>query len=324
MTYISIVVPIYNVENYLERCINSLINQDINAENYEILLVNDGSTDNCGVICEKYSNEFENIKTYHKTNGGLSDARNYGIKNASGKYILFVDSDDYIQENALRNIIDETIKQNEPDIMFLQAKKVYSNGKFINYDEKMDIKYLCADKKEVLDYLGNRKMYPASAWSKMVKKSLLNNIQFKKGQLSEDYEWSLLLYLKAKTFGAYNGEYYYYAQNRNDSISSNVREKHFNDLITIVENMEMLSFDYIQEREFILKCAAYVYIILLLHSTNYYSKYRVFLNNKKYLLSVRKDKRVTLLKNVVNIFGIKIAVIFMNTYRKVKYYGKKS
>ena len=94
---ISIIVPIYNVEKYLERCINSLINQTY--KNIEIILVNDGSTDNSLIICEKYKNIDSRIILVNKENGGLSDARNVGIDNSSGNYITFIDSDDYIDDD---------------------------------------------------------------------------------------------------------------------------------------------------------------------------------------------------------------------------------
>ena len=91
---ISIIVPIYNVDNYLEKCIDSILNQAL--EEFELVLVNDGSTDNSGAICDKYSNKDERVKVIHKKNGGVSSARNVGIKNANGDYIGFVDPDDYV------------------------------------------------------------------------------------------------------------------------------------------------------------------------------------------------------------------------------------
>lgn len=96
--YISFIVPVYNVEDYLEQCIESLLHQNIPESQYEIILVDDGSVDLSGKICEQYSMGYENIKCFHKENGGLSDARNYGLERAEGKYILFVDSDDYIRK----------------------------------------------------------------------------------------------------------------------------------------------------------------------------------------------------------------------------------
>ena len=95
---LSIVVPVYDVEQYLPRCIDSILKQSFT--DFELILVNDGSTDNCPIICDEYADKDDRIKVIHKENGGLSDARNTGINKASGKYISFIDSDDFIVENT--------------------------------------------------------------------------------------------------------------------------------------------------------------------------------------------------------------------------------
>lgn len=98
MALLSIVVPVYDVEQYLPRCIDSILEQTFT--DFELILVNDGSTDNCPIICDEYADKDDRIKVIHKENGGLSDARNTGINKASGKYISFIDSDDFIVENT--------------------------------------------------------------------------------------------------------------------------------------------------------------------------------------------------------------------------------
>ena len=107
---ISIIVPIYNVEQYLNRCIESLVNQTYT--NLEILLIDDGSTDNSGKLAEKWISNDQRIKVYHKKNGGLSDARNYGIKYAKGKYLSFVDSDDYVDMRFIEILYKTCIETN--------------------------------------------------------------------------------------------------------------------------------------------------------------------------------------------------------------------
>lgn len=104
-TVLSIIVPVYNVEKYLKTCINSLLEQKLDA--YEIILVDDGSTDSSGGICDEYAKKHEKIQVIHKKNGGLSSARNTGIENAVGKYIGFVDSDDYIMPEMYKNLIEK-------------------------------------------------------------------------------------------------------------------------------------------------------------------------------------------------------------------------
>ena len=121
---LSIIIPIYNVERYLNKCIDSVINQ--NYDDYEVLLIDDGSIDYSGKICDRYSKEYSFIKTFHKSNSGLSDARNYGITRATGEYIIFVDGDDFLQENVLSKIA-EYLKQNKCEIMITRLVESFEN-----------------------------------------------------------------------------------------------------------------------------------------------------------------------------------------------------
>ena len=134
---ISIVLPIYNVEKYLPDCINSIIDQK-SSDECEIILVNDGSTDNSPSLCDAYASEYSNIKVFHKKNGGLSDTRNYGLKYATGEYILFVDSDDCLCQNALSEFNKE-LELSNPDIIIGDAVVIDEDG---NKVEKSDFQYI--------------------------------------------------------------------------------------------------------------------------------------------------------------------------------------
>ena len=105
---LSIIIPVYNVQNYLKKCINSIINQKI-TYNYEVILIDDGSEDESGTICDEYSQKYNFIKTIHKTNEGVSSARNVGLKNSCGRYILFIDSDDTLIDLSLIHIYKKCI-----------------------------------------------------------------------------------------------------------------------------------------------------------------------------------------------------------------------
>ena len=122
---ISIIIPVYNVENYLRQCIESILEQEY--EEKEIILVDDGSTDNSGSICDEYADKYENVLVIHKENGGLSDARNVGLAKAAGEYVLFVDSDDFVEENSLSPIV-EIVNANPVDVVLLEAQKYYADG----------------------------------------------------------------------------------------------------------------------------------------------------------------------------------------------------
>ena len=123
MPKISIIIPVYNVEPYLRRCIDSVLEQTM--QDYEIVVVNDGSTDNSGSICDQYANQYDQIRVIHKQNGGLSDARNTGIKAATGDYILFLDSDDYLDTDALEKLWTGVNKN--VDIIIGGYKKIYQD-----------------------------------------------------------------------------------------------------------------------------------------------------------------------------------------------------
>ena len=136
---ISVIVPIYNVEKYLERCVESIINQTY--KNLEIILVDDGSPDNCPQMCDDYAKKDSRIKVVHKKNGGLSDARNAGMKVATGEYVSFIDSDDYISLDFYETLL-ETIVDNDSDIVECSVVKFYENGKFDEYSDDQMIKIL--------------------------------------------------------------------------------------------------------------------------------------------------------------------------------------
>lgn len=320
--YISIVVPVYNVADYLKQCVQSLVEQNISPDSYEIILVDDGSTDSSGHICNEFNRMYGNIRVFHKKNGGLSQARNFGLEQAAGKYILFVDSDDFIRKNSLGGLIKQCKMQGEPHVFFLQAKKVYADSRITKYDEPMDYKALCQDHEKVIHYIAGRDKYPASAWSKMTDKKFLvdNGIIFKKGQLSEDYEWTLSVLLKAGTFGCYNRTYYYYRQNRTGSITKKVSEKHFSDIINIIEHMEYISkiADNQNLSDDILKIAAFVYRVLLWYSPQYYSKYKNKIKSKKYLLEKKNSKDMKILNASSKIFGLWGTIKLLGLYGRIR------
>lgn len=192
---ISIVVPVYKVEKYLNRCVHSLINQTY--PNVEVILVDDGSPDSCPEMCDTYAGKYLNIKVIHKPNGGLSDARNAGLQEATGEYILFVDSDDYIELDTCEKFII-AIGNSQPDIVVGNAKwidgekesimqhKTNTYGKVITGEQylKMELK------------LGT--MYMA-AWLNLYNRVFLlnNRLEFKVGLLHEDEQFTPRAFLKA-------------------------------------------------------------------------------------------------------------------------------
>ena len=177
---ISIVVPVYNVEKYIEKCVNSITNQVYN--NLEIILVNDGSTDNSGKLCDSLSKLDDRIKVYHKENGGLSDARNYGVERANGTYIGFVDSDDFIDSDMYKTLYD-VIKRENADVAECNMKIVYPNSAR-QYTTKKYYR-VCNEIEYIKEYLVLEKIF-GSVCTKLIKSEIAKTLTFPKGKLYED------------------------------------------------------------------------------------------------------------------------------------------
>lgn len=221
---LSIVVPIYNVERYLRKCVDSLLNQDLLSDEYEIILVDDGSPDCCGWICEDYALHYGNIKVFHRENGGLSAARNSGIDIAKGKYIQFVDSDDYLEPNVLKGLVDK-MESDNLDVLRFNYQNVNGNYEVFepNKEGKLFVDYrdaVC----DGLSFLTERLGFGCYAWQFVLRRELLTNCRFKEGIYFEDTEWTPRLLLKAQRVTSIDLMVYNYLS-REGSITQTVDEK---------------------------------------------------------------------------------------------------
>ena len=157
----SIIVPVYNVEKYIEKCLSSLIGQ-IKFDEYEVIVVNDGSKDGSEEIVRHFCETYDNFMLINQKNGGLSDARNTGIKNAKGDYVIFLDGDDFFSENALEKLSQEIKQHNFPDIIYTYYTNVVENQKKVkhNFYSQVDKLY---DSKEFMKYELKRRWLPIAA-----------------------------------------------------------------------------------------------------------------------------------------------------------------
>ena len=212
---ISVIVPIYNVEDYLNRCVDSIINQTY--KNLEIILVDDGSPDNCPQMCDDYAKKDSRIKVVHKENGGLSDARNAGMKVATGGYVSFIDSDDYVSLDFYE-ILLQTMIDNDSDIVECSVVKFYENEKFDEYSD--DLKVTNYETVDALDGLISENPFKQHVWNKLYKSSVALDIPYAVGKLNEDEFWTYQVFGKAKKVTRINKTMYYYFQ-RNGSIMGN-------------------------------------------------------------------------------------------------------
>ena len=221
---LSIIVPIYKVEQYLRRCVDSLLDQDLLLEEYEIILVDDGSPDNCLAICEEYARAHDNVKVVHRENGGLSAARNSGIEVAQGEYVQFVDSDDYLEPNVLKTLV-EKMDADHLDVLRFNYQNV--NERYEVFEPNKISKPFVDYRDEACDgltFLNERLGYGCYAWQFMLRRELLENCVFKEGIYFEDMEWTPRLLLKTSKVTSTNLMVYNYLM-RQGSITQSVDEK---------------------------------------------------------------------------------------------------
>ncbi|MCT4542600.1 MAG: glycosyltransferase [Vallitalea sp.] len=217
MIDISIVIPVYNVEKYLHRCICSVLKQTF--ANYEIILVDDGSTDNSGSICDEYKRKDSRIKVIHKKNRGLSAARNTGIENAKSEFITFIDSDDFIHPKMLE-ILHCNIISYKADVSIINYQKVYENEKItmIDLSENSITLYNNIDGTKRIVEKSERNMIVA--WGKLYRLNLFSDIKYPIDKLHEDeFVTYKLLYKSSKTVVS-DAKLYFYFQ-RDNSITGN-------------------------------------------------------------------------------------------------------
>lgn len=209
----SFVVPVYNVEKYIKYCINSLIGQTYTS--FEIIIVDDGSTDKSGQIADEYQKKYPTIiSVVHQNNTGQGGARNHGVELARGKYILFVDSDDYVSAQMLE-IIDEYLKENDDDILFFEWTSVKENK--IGWQENVEFLNLHHAMSKA-DYVYQQ----PSPWRKVYKSSLFKNkdLRFPQKIYYEDFALAPCFVLDAKTIGVIEEKLYYYVQRVNSTMHS--------------------------------------------------------------------------------------------------------
>ena len=181
---ISVIVPIYNVEKYIRKCIDSILAQTY--KNLEVILVDDGSPDNCGNICDYYSEMDKRIKVIHKQNGGLSDARNAGLEIASGEYIGFIDSDDYIHPDMYR-LLHQNLVESKSDIAECAVERIYKDKVINGCTGEVKI-FSGEDALRIhLESDGEGYMPRTAVWSKLFRRKLWEGVRFPKGHIHEDY-----------------------------------------------------------------------------------------------------------------------------------------
>ena len=328
MPKVSFILPIYKVEDFLPKCVDSILCQTY--KDFEILLVNDGSPDNCGYLCDEYAQKDSRVKAIHKVNGGLSDARNVGLSAAIGDYIIFVDSDDFwVGNDSLAKLMDVVAHNSQCDFISFNCFYFYSEtnsySKWISYNSALNVP---TDKDSAIKLLVQSGTLPMSAWLKVISRRYLlsNQISFIKGIHAEDIPWFIDLLDGSSKCMFVNQYIYAYRQDREGSITHSGGEKSFNNLFSILKNelakIDSRSFS-LDAKDALRSFLAYEYCILLAMlgslDKSIQKEKRKELYDYKWLLKYTMNPKVKKVALVNKLFGISITERVLRLYlNKVK------
>lgn len=300
---ISVIVPVYKVEPYLRRCIDSIIEQT--HRDLEIILVDDGSPDNCGAICEEYAQKDSRIQVFHKPNGGLSDARNYGVAHSHGEYILFVDSDDYVSVELV-GYLYTILCENHADISCCTYIKTSNDCEefYLKNDDfvVIDSGQLACEKQMTTFH------FMTTAWAKLIKRELVIDNPFPKGRNHEDVATTYKYYYNAERVVVSRNKLYAYFINPN-GISYSLTSKNANEVLTAWEER----LDYFNNRNqwklYEIAQKTYIYEYL-----EYKNQFDLPDRDKRHLKSVFRNKKVSLKMKLfigaILCFGERVTAVF--------------
>ena len=320
---LSIVIPVYNVEKYLMDCVNSLLPQC--DERCEIIMVDDGSTDSSGAICDELALNNKIIKVIHKPNEGAGSARNVGLDATKGEYVGFLDSDDMIIDGSLQ-IVLERLQSNKSDVCFLQAYKFYPDGSRVPIGDGIVSKKICGkSKKEVLKFLSSREKFSGSACTKVFRKDflLLNNIRFPEERLlSEDLSFVIKALYSADSFDCLDVDYYLYRQNREGSITNKISEKTLDGLQYFMESSVEMFTNGKKVKDvnakYCMSFVSYEYCIYLYTLSRLYGveeKYMEYTKVNKDLLYFGRSKK-TICIGLLSFMGVNFVINIMRKLKK--------
>lgn len=323
MPLISFVIPVYNAEKYLHPCIDSVLHQLINNE---LILVDDGSTDSSGSICDQYAAQHASIKVFHTENRGPSHARNLGVDNAQGDYIVFVDSDDYINHDFVGNFERANISA---DVIFYPMEKLLMNGQRIPMGDGICVENTRNLKaSEVLSHIASCPKFPASPCGKLIRLDFLRKyrIHFAFNRICEDYDWTYQLLQHSQSFDFFSGGLYTYRQIP-QSRSSIGNPKSVEDQIVILTSWEQRSVPG-RFRQPLNSFLAYEYAMILppygALSPKEKNTYRNEIHRCAYLLRYGKSRKLKLIRLATRLFSVDLTAQILYAYisRRNKRYGK--
>lgn len=322
---LSIIIPVYNLDKYISECINSIIKQIREEYSIEILIIDDGSTDKSASICKEFCKKYDFINYHYQVNSGVSKARNYGLDIARGKYIYFVDGDDLLYENALKNIFSKIYY--DFDIVISRFEKMYE-GKLLKNKNAMQYEYI-----NDLSYPNNienifeKSAYTLSLGCNVIKKSLFfnNNIKINEDlKYTEDMDCLLRILLKCKKICILQDPIYIYRQSRTGSATNMVSTKRIKDLMYFIDTWLEISntVESIIIAKYLKSMCAYQYSITIGLYYQLKKEDKIQLKNEIYkrkkILKYAINKKEKLVNIFVNIFGLNHTSFILFLWIKLK------
>lgn len=329
MPFFSVIIPVYNIENYIECCVESILSQSFN--DFEILLIDDGSKDHSFDKCRKIAKKDSRIRVLHKENGGASSARNFGLKKSTGDYIIFVDGDDFLSDKKCFEVISNKINEANYDVVSFNRN---------SFDEVTKMTVECSDyRKEQdnnLDYLSfiremiKNDYFYGAVWVLCVSRKFIskNELFFIEGTATEDLDWIIrLLNFHPKIYNLSN-VFYTYRTNRNGSVTRSVNCKRQNEYFVMIQNLTHLNYYCEEFKNIIMNYLAYNFVVFCSWNQHISDK-----KKKKELINKEKDLRYLLKYDLMpqtkkanlisKFFGYRVTDFILGIYlkRKIKSQG---
>lgn len=319
---LSVIIPVYNVEEYLIKCVDSVLNQEF--DNIEVILINDGSPDSCPAICDEYARTDQRVIVVHQENIGLSGARNTGINASQGKYLLFLDSDDYWEGgNCLQNLVLR-IAANDTDLILYGVKDsdYFTNERRVTRTG-YNLKELRLNREAAIKSLFRKRLFPRAVWTLAIKREFViqNQLYFVNGIRAEDIDWLINVFMHAGSFDAVQDSFYIYVTNRPGAITSTSYADRVNYILYSVRKwMPVLESDLNPVNRLLLSYLAIQYIISYLYFARAPGQNRKelipALKQFKPILKYVDGRKSYISKICINILGIqKGAVVLLKLYR---------
>lgn len=233
-SFVSVIIPVYNVEKYLMRCIQSVLTQTY--ENYEVILVDDGSTDSSGKMCDDFARLDNRVHTFHKTNGGLSDARNFGVIRSKGEYVVFVDSDDYVSKDYVEYLVTLRKRYN---VDIAVARFVSYTKDDYHFNQNADDEK-CLTTEEALIAMMYKINFSVSANAKIYKKELVERHPYPVGSIYEDLATTYKIIADCKKIAYGDRKIYCYRQREGSITHQNISEEHLSGIVAAKEELRYM------------------------------------------------------------------------------------